>query len=320
MSYNLRLSSFTSFYKIYGGVEVKLAKKTIKVLSDAFTNSKLLGFLNSLSNSKKGWVTIPTKTLLPDQDIMNSLVNEGVIASGFENGFIEASTFHNSVSVPNNLAPNLGKTDIKKILRNVHRKFPDETAVLKSDFEYLRKRVSSRTYSKLIEISLIKDILRVGYGITNVDSKGLKHRTTPSAGCFYPLLPYYLDFTSRDLYKFDGINLIKVKNQKISENLDYEDSIFRPKLVENIELEKATGVIIVCANIKDVCWKYGPRGYIFTLLESGHLLQNLCNAATVWGVGLCEIGWVDGKKVLDYVGLKKKSDIYILSAVVGGIN
>lgn len=61
--------------------------------------------------------------------------------------------------------------------------------------------------------------------------------------------------------------------------------------------------------------KYGDRGYRLTLIEAGHLSQNILLLATELGLGSCPLaGFIDSEvnKLLD-ISLQKEVALYMIA-------
>src|SRR6266487_4438269 len=62
-------------------------------------------------------------------------------------------------------------------------------------------------------------------------------------------------------------------------------------------------LVFITAIFERAVFKYGNRGYRFTLLEAGHVAQNLNVAATALGLGCVNIGAFTDQEIDDFLGL-----------------
>lgn len=154
----------------------------------------------------------------------------------------------------------------------------------------LRGRRSARTFADTPvterELALL---LRAAYGVTAQDEHGQGYRTAPSGGALYPLELYAAVARSEDLapglYHYDPPR--------------HELEVVRPPLPPEA-LARATAypdIVRGCAVafvLTGVFWrsrfKYGLRGYRFTLLEAGHVAQNILLAAEALGLAAVPLG------------------------------
>ena len=213
------------------------------------------------------------------------------------------------------------KKAIKKSLLEVHHAVPRKIVKIDKNFSFLYSRKSTRKFARRkIEINIIKKILNVAYGVTRIDKRGLKHRTTPSAGALYPIILFYLDFKNNKVYKYDGTNLDLIKTLSIGRSILFKQVLFLDK-IPRIDIKNASGLIFVFGNLKYISLKYGPRGYYFTLLEAGHVLQNINIACSKLKIGLCEIGRpLFEKKLKMILGIKLPYLLHLIYCIIGSIN
>lgn len=65
--------------------------------------------------------------------------------------------------------------------------------------------------------------------------------------------------------------------------------------------------------------KYGDRGYRYSLIEAGHLGQNLCLLATELGLGTCPIGGFIDKEVNELLDIILQKEVALYLIAVGKI-
>jgi SagB-type dehydrogenase family enzyme len=111
-------------------------------------------------------------------------------------------------------------------------------------------------------------------------------RTVPSGGALYPLELYVLaldvDGLAPGVYHYDP------RRHRLDELCRADLGETLPPMLTAPELgESAAAVIAITGVFWRSRFKYGLRGYRFTLLEAGHLAQNLLLAATALEVAAC---------------------------------
>ncbi len=172
-------------------------------------------------------------------------------------------------------------------------------------------RKSVRNYSETpLTLSQISTLL--AYCCRTIP--GRPHRPAPSAGALFPLEIYPLGFNvqglERDVYHYDPRNH-SLEHLHRPDFLDeIRHAIFVPEIAQT-----ASAIFVITAVFGRTKIKYGERGYRFTLLEAGHIAQNLCLVATAMEVGTCVIGgYVDDavNEIVDIDGVEEAS-IYLVS-------
>lgn len=182
--------------------------------------------------------------------------------------------------------------------------------------ELLRRRRSVRQFSGLpiskkeLSYLLFSSSIFTHLGKTFDDSR----RSYPSAGARYPLEVYPIILNCKELKK--GLYHYNVKENCLELLLEENLSKW---LIETTGrekwIEKAAVVFIITGVLDRVRIKYGDRGYRYSLIEAGHLGQNLCLLATEIGLATCPLGgYIDAKvnKLLD-INLQKEVALYLMA-------
>ena len=140
------------------------------------------------------------------------------------------------------------------------------------------------------------------------------HRTIPSGGALYPLELYVfasrVDGAPTGIHHFDPV---RSSLECLPGNPDH----LRSALVDRA-LAEAPAVLAITGAFWRSRFKYGQRGYRFTLLEAGHAMQNAVLAASALGLAALPIGGYYDGIVDELLGLNgvDESTIYLLA--VGG--
>ena len=139
-------------------------------------------------------------------------------------------------------------------------------------------------------------------------------RPYPSAGARYPLEVYPIILNCKGLEK--GLYHYNVKENCLELLLQEDLSKWLIKITGGEKWIANAAVIFIITGVLDrTRIKYGDRGYRYTLIETGHLGQNICLLATELGLGTCPIGgFIDDKinELLD-IELQKEFSTYIIA-------
>lgn len=198
---------------------------------------------------------------------------------------------------------------------------PDTRASLPISLEdALLTRVSARTLAP-IRISLAKmtAILHCAYGITR-DNVGTFYprpfRTVPSAGALYPLEIYFyskcIEELPSGLYHYNPArgSLRRIREGDL--NAEIADALVEPEVGYTASI-----IIFITAVFERATFKYGERGYRFTLLEAGHVAQNVNLAVNGLGLGSLNIGGFYDRELDELLGLDGITQSTIYLAAIG---
>jgi len=186
--------------------------------------------------------------------------------------------------------------------------------------DLLAQRHSCRDFAP-VEMSLdnASALLAASYGALAPARIGgqtpFLRRTVPSAGGLFPLEVYV--FTQRvqgledGLYHYDVVahSLRQLRRENMFRTLE-------PMFYTYPFMKDANLVFAIAAVFMRIQKKYGPRGYRYTLIEAGHVAQNICLRAVELGLAtLCMGGFIDSalNQLLD---LKPKQEgvVYTIAA------
>jgi SagB-type dehydrogenase family enzyme len=181
--------------------------------------------------------------------------------------------------------------------------------------EAIERRVSTRRFAGVpLDLVQIATMLKYGNGVLeDTRESALLRRAIPSAGGLYPTELYVLPLDVPELvqgaYHYDVLR---------HELVRFHDRPAEPVLGSAIrsdgELETASVAFGISACFERQSVKYGERAYRFTLLECGHLAQNLLLVATALGLGTLPIGGFVDSAIDSYLGLdgRRESLLYLL--------
>jgi SagB-type dehydrogenase family enzyme len=171
-----------------------------------------------------------------------------------------------------------------------------------------------------MDVRQLSNLLHAGYGAVGpdamLDGQHVLRRMVPSAGGLYPLDIYLMvrnvTGLDRGLYHFDAMaGALHVLDRR-----DWTEEARAAFLTWEFAA-KAPVVLCIGATFSRTQTKYGPRGYRFILIETGHVAQNICLAAEEFGLSqLCLGGFHDA--VLNRMfGLNSETEGILYSVVVG---
>lgn len=184
--------------------------------------------------------------------------------------------------------------------------------------DIILSRSSVRNFTPApVTLSDLATLLHLAYGETR-DNKDTGYsrpfRVVPSGGGLYPLEIFFYSGHVLDLeagvYHYNPskhhLRFLDPgeKTQKIAHAVVY------PDLIKNSSL-----LIFITAIFERSNFKYRDRGYRFTLLEAGHVAQNLNLVSLGLGMGSVNIGGYFDREIDDFLGLDgiTHSTIYLIA-------
>lgn len=152
-------------------------------------------------------------------------------------------------------------------------------------FSIRKNRRSCRSFSeRRMTIKQIGSICHFAYSIPD--------HSVPSGGALYPLRIYVLIESPQDglepgYYEYDAEQnrLIRFSDEVDVEQLKY--------CFNQEEMPFGSSVqIVIAADLERQSYKYANRGYRLTLIEAGHVAENISLYCAEQGLGACEMGGV----------------------------
>lgn len=183
--------------------------------------------------------------------------------------------------------------------------------------EVLRMRRSARTPGGgPIAAAGLSTLLHAAQGITRRAAGAGRPdlRSAPSAGALYPLDVYLAARRVRDLpaglYHYDPDRHAVVQLRPGDPT-----AALRAGLVEPAIAEAAAAVIALVACFPRSRVKYGLRAYRFTLLEAGHVAQNVLLAAAALGFGALPVGGFFDRRIEEMLAVDglHESPLYLIA-------
>lgn len=186
----------------------------------------------------------------------------------------------------------------------------------------LRKRRSTRSFTgEPITLKDLSQILLNSGGITFFETDrdyNFSKRNYPSAGARYPIEVYPLLINCKGVRK--GLYHYNIKNNSLELLLRGD---LRNWLMKTLGGEKwvlNSSVIFIMTTVIDrTKIKYGDRGYRYSLIEAGHLAQNICLLSTELGLGSCALGGFIDKEVDTLLDITTQQEFTLYLVAVGKI-
>jgi len=194
---------------------------------------------------------------------------------------------------------------------------PERTTLV----ELLEQRHSCRDFAQTeMPLEHASALLAASYGAIAPARFGgqtpFLRRTVPSAGGLFPLEMYL--FTQRvqgladGLYHYDVVahSLRQLRRENLFLTLE-------PMFYAYPFMKDANLVFAIAAVFLRIQKKYGPRGYRYTLMEAGHVAQNISLRAIELGLAtLCMGGFLDSA-LNELLSLKPKEEGAVYTVAVG---
>lgn len=194
----------------------------------------------------------------------------------------------------------------------------------------LLERRTVRSYgSNPVDISSLSTLLRYGCGQSESVSVELSDgeevtrnfRTYPSGGALYPVEAYVVAFgcegLSPGVYHYEPTHhqLRRLSMGEATFESEVADIITSPEDV--VDVTDGSALIALTGAFGRAKAKYGPRGYRFTLQESGHLAQNLQLVAPAIGAEIALLGSFDDYETDELLGVDGVEEGTVYTLLVG---
>ncbi len=175
----------------------------------------------------------------------------------------------------------------------------------------VERRRSARAFGPgHVTLGEVAALLDAAYGVTS-SADGTSFRAVPSGGALYPLELYVLTSRVEDLEP--GLHHADPLRRALEKMPSTEHE--RPLSPYDELLDSAALLVAVTGVFWRSRFKYGLRGYRFTLLEAGHLGQNLLLAAAALDLAALPIGGFYDRRVERLLGVDgvNESALYLFA-------
>ncbi|MGH7196357.1 MAG: YcaO-like family protein [Candidatus Saccharimonadales bacterium] len=218
------------------------------------------------------------------QGIVDDLLKLGILVDGRE----AYRHFHRLSSNPMPYFRNLSNRQVKVYTRSPRLPCKSGEALLTEAEQTNLVRLQAERYSCRNFLTTPLLLKQIGHVLTA--SYSLKGRTVPSAGGLYSLKIYVIVFSDQEdfstgYYEYDPEKLLlhRYANVVDKERLEYAFN-------SDDVLYGAPVAIVIAADLQRHPGKYSNRGYRFTLLEAGHVAQNIHLAGVEQRLNTLEYG------------------------------
>lgn len=186
--------------------------------------------------------------------------------------------------------------------------------------EAIMTRVSNRDFlSAMVALEDVATMLHYAYGETRDNTNTAfprPFRVVPSAGALYPLELFLYSARGQSLrpglYHYNpSKHHLRLLRQGDS-TTQLAGCFVQPAIVRGAAL-----MIFITALFERTTFKYGDRGYRFTLLEAGHVAQNLNLVANALGLGSVNIGGYYDREVDDFLGFDGVTHSTVYAVAIG---
>lgn len=221
-------------------------------------------------------------------------------------------------SDPNNWPDSWKKIHFKTYPRL--EKIPLQVLELDDVNTIILKRRSIRHFTgKPITIGQLSYLLHSSCGLIHLDGDfDNTRRPYPSAGARYPLEVYPIILSVEGLEK--GLYHYNVRDSVLELLLEKDLSSWISDVFGKQDWMLQSSVVFIITGVLDRSRiKYRDRGYRFSLIEAGHLGQNICLFAAKIGLGTCPLsGYVD-EEVDNLLDIQHTKEVTLYTVVLGNI-
>jgi SagB-type dehydrogenase family enzyme len=220
-------------------------------------------------------------------------------------------------------SPKLAQSVTRAVRRRPEAPFtdmPEPDALAVPLGAVLRTRRSTRAFAdRPIELRALSTVLASACAPTHdLDDDGIVHRlrAAPSAGALFPLDLYACILAVRDIeggiHHYDPFRHVLAR---LPFPVDRE--AVGSALLQDDVANAAACVILLVATFARSRFKYGQRGYRFTLLEAGHVAQNILLAAEALEIAAVPVGGFFDRRMSSLVGADGVHEAVVYAAAVG---
>lgn len=206
--------------------------------------------------------------------------------------------------------------------------FPAADFAQASFAEVAVNRRSVRAWTKTpLTLAQASGILYYSYGLTrkmSIEAADGSHltqhmRPVPSGGALYPLRLFVaaqnVEGLEPGLYHYDAYSHSLEAHQL---GQDVIESVRAScAMREFLDVDRAAMIVFLAPTFWRTRAKYGMRGYRFSLLEAGHVAQNLCMAAVAGGVDAIPAAGFYEDELNRIIGLDGVEESAIYGVIVG---
>ncbi len=197
-----------------------------------------------------------------------------------------------------------------------HKTYPRFSSIKLSDAqtegeleELFLKRISCRSFSN--DPLPLDDLSKVLLSARIVDKeREPERRTYPSAGARFPIEIYVINFNISNLPK--GVHHYNILDEAVELLLEDDLRIIEKEIVSPY-LDNASAAIVFTSVIPRAEVKYGIKAYPYSLIEAGHIAQNMQLTCAKYDIGCCSVGGFVNETIVSVLDLTEHEiPIYVL--------
>ena len=277
----------------------------IVAFSDGLTSTESV--LNALAKKYPEYERSFIEDVVDDLESLGVLIESRRIAEWFHGVSSNPMPYYHSLSPPEIEAHRLSP---RKTVEGISR---ITLPITDTDFtEMLRKRFSCRTFDGT-PVSLD------AYGYLLRNAYGQDLYPVPSGGALYPLSLYLVvNIGSEELpagfYQYDS-----AKNELVGSPREYDEQTAAYAFDSDFLTEDAAGIFVIAADIQRQGKKYSNRGYRYSLIEVGHVAQNILVSAVDAEVHTLEYGGFLDEEVSVLFDLDARGEAPAIAIAVGNL-
>src|SRR4029077_8661495 len=183
--------------------------------------------------------------------------------------------------------------------------------------EAISRRATTRAMTRArLRINDLAALLHAAYGLTDPTLR--PRRTVPSGGGLYPLELFFHTaqvegIPSGIFYFSPTLNALRLVSEG-DQTLRLSEMLGQPELVMESSL-----LLVITALFGRNTFKYGDRGYWYTLLEAGHVAQNVNLVCAGLGLGCVNIGGFLDRRIDDFLDLDGTTHSAIYMVAISGM-
>ncbi|KKS97730.1 MAG: hypothetical protein UV73_C0005G0007 [Candidatus Gottesmanbacteria bacterium GW2011_GWA2_43_14] len=229
----------------------------------------------------------------------------------------------NNRTLKTNDNPNDWPDSWKKIYFKTYPRFEKKHCDLSDSDEIdklLRNRRSIRKFTnKPISFKELSHLLYFSCGLIHTDGNyDNSRRPYPSAGGRYPLEVYPIILNVDGLKK--GLYHYNIRDNDLEILLEENLSLWVSKTFGRQDWTLHSSVLFIITSVLDRNRiKYYDRGYRFSLLEAGHLGQNICLLAEKRKLGSCPLGGYIDSEVDKLLDIQNTKEVTLYAVAVGKV-
>ena len=235
--------------------------------------------------------------------------------------------FHKKTSFNNLLTSNLPYEKWPTSWKTIHYKeYPrfeatkinDKKIVISKSFSsILQKRRSQRNFGGSVGFKKLQNLIKLSAGINSHKNNNFQLRHWPSAGARYPLEIYILNSKINGLKKCFSFHY-NVKRNTLERLFPIKNPGKFFFDITGQDWSKEASCIIAISSVFDRNKiKYGDRGYRYSLIDCGHLSQNILLTATALNLKACSIGGFSDTKINKHLDLNEVQEAIIYMIAIG---